>query len=85
MNLTDRICWELVKEEGYIAIWRKPLSNSCYIKRHAGVKPPLCDKDDDPHSVWYDGIIIILQLSVLFIFALQEKILVRYRGAFSSF
>ncbi|XXG75289.1 hypothetical protein AAC387_Pa07g3828 [Persea americana] len=53
MNLTDRICWELVKEEGYIAIWRKPLSNSCYIKRHAGVKPPLCDKDDDPDSVWH--------------------------------
>lgn len=85
MNLAGRICWELVKEEGYIAIWRKPLSNSCYINRHAGVKPPLCDKDDDPDGVWYDGIIIILHLSVLFIFALQEKILARYRGPFSSF
>lgn len=53
MNLADRICWELVKEEGYIAIWRKPLSNSCYMNRHAGVKPPLCDKDDDPDSVWH--------------------------------
>ncbi|PPS14510.1 hypothetical protein GOBAR_AA06067 [Gossypium barbadense] len=26
-DLTARICWELVKKEGYIAIWRKPLNN----------------------------------------------------------
>uniref|UniRef100_A0A1D1XEP4 Methyltransferase n=1 Tax=Anthurium amnicola TaxID=1678845 RepID=A0A1D1XEP4_9ARAE len=52
-NLTLRICWELVKKEGYIAIWRKPLNNSCYLSRDAGVQPPLCDTDDDPDSDWY--------------------------------
>lgn len=52
VNLTTRLCWELVKKEGYIAIWQKPLNNSCYISREAGT-PPLCDKDDDPDNVWY--------------------------------
>lgn len=52
-NLTSRICWELVKKEGYIAIWQKPLNNSCYLSRGADVQPPLCDPSDDPDSVWY--------------------------------
>lgn len=57
-NLTSRICWELVKKEGYIAIWRKPLNNSCYVNRDAGVKPPLCDLVDNPDSVWYFDFLI---------------------------
>ncbi|KAH7678153.1 Phosphoethanolamine N-methyltransferase protein [Dioscorea alata] len=52
-ELTGRICWELVKKEGYIAIWRKPLDNRCYINRDPGAQPPLCDPKDDPNSVWY--------------------------------
>ncbi|GAB2224373.1 hypothetical protein Droror1_Dr00005128 [Drosera rotundifolia] len=52
-NLSSRICWELVKKEGYIAIWQKPLNNSCYLSRGADVQPPLCDPSDDPDSVWY--------------------------------
>lgn len=52
-NLTSRICWELVKKEGYIAVWRKPLNNSCYLNREAVAQPPLCDPDDDPDNVWY--------------------------------
>ncbi|PON91576.1 putative methyltransferase PMT [Trema orientale] len=52
-DLTTRICWKLVKKEGYIAIWQKPLNNSCYSDRDTGVQPPLCDPTDDPDSVWY--------------------------------
>ncbi|KAF3447052.1 hypothetical protein FNV43_RR12232 [Rhamnella rubrinervis] len=55
-DLTTRICWELVKKEGYIAIWRKPLNNSCYLNRDTGVKPPLCDSNDDPDNVWYEDL-----------------------------
>ncbi|XP_021760906.1 probable methyltransferase PMT10 [Chenopodium quinoa] len=55
-NLTSRICWELIKKEGYIAIWRKPLNNSCYLSREAGAQPPLCDPKDDPDNVWYVGL-----------------------------
>ncbi|CAL5409416.1 unnamed protein product [Camellia sinensis] len=51
INLTTHVCWNLVKE-GYIAIWQKPLNNSSYLSREAGTRPPLCDSDDDPDSVW---------------------------------
>ncbi|XWS74928.1 hypothetical protein CRYUN_Cryun01aG0040500 [Craigia yunnanensis] len=53
LNLTTRLCWNLVKKEGYIAIWQKPFNNSCYLSREAGITPPLCDPDDDPDNVWY--------------------------------
>ncbi|KAL6980592.1 hypothetical protein U1Q18_022233 [Sarracenia purpurea var. burkii] len=53
INLTSLLCWNLVKKEGYIAIWQKPLNNSCYLSREAGTQPPLCDSGDDPDNVWY--------------------------------
>lgn len=52
-DLTSRLCWKLVSKEGYIAIWQKPLNNSCYANRDVGVQPLLCDPDDDPDNVWY--------------------------------
>ncbi|KAJ3668936.1 hypothetical protein LUZ60_010886 [Juncus effusus] len=51
-DLTGRLCWELVKKEGYVAIWKKPLNNSCYLSRLIN-QPPLCDESDDPNNVWY--------------------------------
>ncbi|KAJ4971979.1 hypothetical protein NE237_005078 [Protea cynaroides] len=56
VDLTASLCWELVKKEGYLAIWRKPLNNSCYVTRDSGAQPPLCDSDDDPDNVWYFGL-----------------------------
>ncbi|XP_024991653.1 probable methyltransferase PMT11 [Cynara cardunculus var. scolymus] len=53
INLTNRLCWNLVKKEGYIAIWQKPLDNSCYLSHDPGTQPQLCDKEDDPDNVWY--------------------------------
>ncbi|KAL5567586.1 hypothetical protein UlMin_024161 [Ulmus minor] len=53
LNLTTRLCWEFVKKDGYIAIWKKPSNNSCYLNREEGTKPPLCDPKDDPDKVWY--------------------------------
>lgn len=52
-DLTTRICWELVKKEGNISIWRKPLNNSCYVNRGTGAQPTICDSNDDPDNVWY--------------------------------
>ncbi|KAL5559697.1 hypothetical protein UlMin_035908 [Ulmus minor] len=54
-DLTTRICWKLLKK-GDIAIWQKPLNNSCYLNRESGMNPPLCDASDDPDSVWYVGL-----------------------------
>ncbi|KAL5102002.1 hypothetical protein RYX36_006329 [Vicia faba] len=53
LNLTTRLCWKLLKKDGYVAIWRKPSDNSCYLNREAETKPPLCDPSDDPDNVWY--------------------------------
>ncbi|KAI3458656.1 hypothetical protein Pfo_015319 [Paulownia fortunei] len=53
VSLTHRLCWTLVKKEGYIAIWQKHLNNSCYFSREEGIQPPLCEPDDEPDSVWY--------------------------------
>ncbi|KAJ4751196.1 S-adenosyl-L-methionine-dependent methyltransferases superfamily protein [Rhynchospora pubera] len=51
-DLTARLCWELVKKEGYIAVWKKPVNNTYYLSRAPGTQPPLCE-NDDPNSVWY--------------------------------
>lgn len=53
LNLTTRLCWDFIKKDGYVAIWQKPLNNSCYLNREAGTKPPMCEPDDDPDNVWY--------------------------------
>ncbi|XP_047174646.1 probable methyltransferase PMT10 isoform X2 [Vigna umbellata] len=52
-NLTTNICWELVRKEGYIAIWQKPMNNNCYLSRDMAEHPPLCESNDDPDNVWY--------------------------------
>ena len=58
-NLTTRICWELVKKEGYIAIWRKPMNNRRYLSRDPDAQPPLCESNDDPDNVWYVFLLIV--------------------------
>ncbi|CAN6471642.1 unnamed protein product [Victoria cruziana] len=51
-KLTASLCWNLVKKEGRIAIWKKPTGNSCYINREDGAEPPLCEFDEDLDDVW---------------------------------
>ncbi|XP_076906910.1 putative methyltransferase PMT11 [Bidens hawaiensis] len=53
MNLTTRLCWNLIKKEGYIAIWQKPIDNTCYLSWDPETRPPLCDHEDNPDNVWY--------------------------------
>ncbi|KAL3371190.1 hypothetical protein AABB24_007967 [Solanum stoloniferum] len=51
-DLTRCLCWELLKKEGDIYIWRKPLNNSCYLSHAPAVQPSLCSAGDDPDNVW---------------------------------
>lgn len=51
-NFIFSICWELVKKEGYIVIWRKFMNNSCYFNREVGVGFLFCDLNDDLDNVW---------------------------------
>ncbi|KAI3464576.1 hypothetical protein Pfo_021239 [Paulownia fortunei] len=52
-DLTGNLCWELVNKEGYIAIWLKPLNNSCYLNRDPDIRHSLCDTEDNPDDIWY--------------------------------
>ncbi|XP_028090506.1 probable methyltransferase PMT10 [Camellia sinensis] len=52
-NLSWRTFNLAIKREGYIAIWRKPLGNNCYVNRHPQLQPPICEANDDPDNVWY--------------------------------
>jgi Putative S-adenosyl-L-methionine-dependent methyltransferase len=62
-NLTTQMCWLLVKKEGYLAIWQKPLNNSCYTTRNSSLaQPPLCDVNDNPDDVWYHAISFVYSL-----------------------
>ncbi|CAI0393304.1 unnamed protein product [Linum tenue] len=61
-GLAASICWQLVKKEGNIAIWRKPLNSSCYLGREIGAQPPLCNSDEDPDNVWYVNVTACITL-----------------------
>lgn len=52
-DLTRNLCWELVNKEGYIAVWQKPLNNSCYLDRDPNAQPSLCETDENPDDTWY--------------------------------
>ncbi|KAJ0973205.1 hypothetical protein J5N97_021164 [Dioscorea zingiberensis] len=55
--LTKSMCWDMVKKTKDklnrvgIAIYRKPLDNTCYDKRKKS-NPPLCEESDDPNAAW---------------------------------
>ncbi|XP_030450617.1 probable methyltransferase PMT9 [Syzygium oleosum] len=51
-DLLRRMCWRVVAKKDQTVIWAKPMSNSCYLKRDQGTKPPLCSSDDDPDASW---------------------------------
>uniref|UniRef100_A0A803N850 Methyltransferase n=1 Tax=Chenopodium quinoa TaxID=63459 RepID=A0A803N850_CHEQI len=51
-SLLRRMCWRVVSKKDQTVIWAKPLSNSCYLKRESGSRPPLCSSDDNPDESW---------------------------------
>lgn len=51
-DLLRRMCWRVVAKRDQTAIWAKPVSNRCYLKREPGIQPPLCSSDDDPDEIW---------------------------------
>ncbi|XAR56089.1 hypothetical protein NMG60_11036411 [Bertholletia excelsa] len=56
-QLTKSMCWDLVSinkdrlNKVGIAIYQKPVSNECYVKRSQS-QPPLCQQSDDPNAAW---------------------------------
>ncbi|KAE8714635.1 putative methyltransferase PMT8 [Hibiscus syriacus] len=50
--LVKRMCWRIAAKRNQTVIWKKPLTNDCYMEREPGTNPPLCRSDDDPDAVW---------------------------------
>lgn len=56
-KLTKGMCWQVsiikdrVNKVG-IAIFKKPESNECYVKR-SETQPEICPDSDDPNAAWY--------------------------------
>lgn len=59
VKLTKAMCWEMLKktkrsvvdDQVGLAIFQKPVSNSCYDKREQK-DPSLCEVSDDPNAAW---------------------------------
>ncbi|KAK1295554.1 putative methyltransferase PMT9 [Acorus calamus] len=51
-DLLRRMCWKIAAKRDQTVIWVKPLSNKCYLKRGTGVRPILCDSEEDPDAAW---------------------------------
>ncbi|KAF3795376.1 putative methyltransferase [Nymphaea thermarum] len=52
-KLLSGMCYKLYKMEGDLAVWQKPIDNTCYDARDSSVYPPKCDDSIEPDSAWY--------------------------------
>lgn len=51
-GLLSRLCFQLVAMQGDMAVWQKPTTNECYLKRPATMQPPICDDGISPDTAW---------------------------------
>ena len=77
-RLTKSMCWDLVvvnkdRLNGVgAAIYRKPISNECYLNRSRN-EPPVCSESDDPNAAWYYFVYFLLYLiTVVNLLSAQE-------------
>ncbi|KAH7301055.1 hypothetical protein KP509_23G010200 [Ceratopteris richardii] len=52
-DLLERMCYKQYAMKGDIAVWQKPLDDTCYNARGEDVTPPVCDDSIDPDAAWY--------------------------------
>lgn len=52
-DLLERMCYKQYRMKGDIAVWQKPIDDSCYNERGEDIVPPLCDDSTDPDAAWY--------------------------------
>lgn len=51
-KLLSGMCYKLYKLEGDLAVWQKPMDNTCYNERDSSVYPPKCDDSIEPDAAW---------------------------------
>lgn len=52
-KLLGDMCYKLYAMKGDLAVWQKPLDNSCYEDRADDVYPPICDDAIESDASWY--------------------------------
>lgn len=52
-DLLERMCYKQYAMQGDIAVWQKPIDDTCYNERAEETVPPLCDDSIDPDAAWY--------------------------------
>lgn len=52
-DLLDKMCYKLYAMKDDLAVWQKPLDNTCYEQREEGTYPPVCDDAIEADAAWY--------------------------------
>ncbi|MCO5586645.1 hypothetical protein L7F22_040586 [Adiantum nelumboides] len=52
-DLLERMCYKQYAMKGDIAVWQKPIDDTCYNERVEETVPPLCDDSINPDAAWY--------------------------------
>ncbi|KAH7281048.1 hypothetical protein KP509_36G027200 [Ceratopteris richardii] len=52
-DLLHRMCYKRYAMKGDIAVWQKPIDDTCYNERSEETEPPICDDSIDPDAAWY--------------------------------
>lgn len=53
MDFATKMCWKLYAKKDDLAVWQKPMDNSCYEEREEETYPPICDDAIEPDAAWY--------------------------------
>lgn len=51
-DLLTKMCYTQYAMKGDLAVWQKPLDNTCYEERAAETYPPTCDDAIEPDAAW---------------------------------
>jgi hypothetical protein len=51
-DLLNRMCYKKYATKGDIAVWQKPLDDTCFKERAEDAQPPLCDDSIDADASW---------------------------------
>lgn len=52
-DLLERMCYKLYAMEEDIAVWKKPMDDTCLSERGEDAEPALCDDSVDADAAWY--------------------------------
>eukprot|EP00252_Welwitschia_mirabilis_P027680 TRINITY_DN9567_c0_g1_i1.p1 TRINITY_DN9567_c0_g1~~TRINITY_DN9567_c0_g1_i1.p1 ORF type:complete len:367 (+),score=29.14 TRINITY_DN9567_c0_g1_i1:157-1101(+) len=52
-QMLTNMCYKLYAKKGNIAVWQKPIDNTCYVTRAKTAYPTVCDDSIEADAAWY--------------------------------